>query len=228
MAVGKGVEYFTISHWISAIQLLTLMRAIGRVTEKIGMTAMNDSKKMCLALIAVGIVLGIDGAFCQEASKQSGPAPAAKAISFNQLGAAAQRQYSGDGISITPTAGGAKLRVIFQALQGEATPEGLWLESTAKKDAGKAVRFRVQAMALGREHCDRAAYCSTRSSLLRFRSSRSSHCRLRRVAYSSPWPSRRPIPWRQPHCSPLRSPRFSWAISCAAKSFRRRAIHSIG
>ncbi len=74
----------------------------------------------------------------------------AAAIPFDQLGAAAQKQYAGDGISITPTADGARLRAVFQKLEGEATREGLWLTSTAEEDAGKGEKFRVMASAIGR------------------------------------------------------------------------------
>jgi hypothetical protein len=37
-----------------------------------------------------------------------------KPIPLDQLGAEAQKQYAGDGISITPTAAGAKLRAVIQ------------------------------------------------------------------------------------------------------------------
>jgi len=72
-----------------------------------------------------------------------------KVIAFDQLGAEAQKQYAGDGIGITPTAEGAILRAQFQRLEGRATPEGLWLTSTAEEDAGKDASFRVRAIALG-------------------------------------------------------------------------------
>ena len=73
-----------------------------------------------------------------------------KAIPFAQLGAAAQKQYSGDGIGILPTKDGATIRAAFQRLEGQVTAEGLWLISTAGKDKGKDTRFRVRAMSLGR------------------------------------------------------------------------------
>jgi cortical protein marker for cell polarity/centrosomal CEP192-like protein len=73
----------------------------------------------------------------------------AKAISFDQLGAEAQKQYSGDGITVTPTAEGAWLRSSFQKLEGEATREGLWLSSMADA-GGRPEKFRVLATAVGR------------------------------------------------------------------------------
>ncbi len=78
------------------------------------------------------------------------PAPPSQSIPFDQLGAEAQKQYSGDGISITPTADGAKLRAIMQDLEAQATPEGMWLTSTADEDAGKPNRFRVRAASISR------------------------------------------------------------------------------
>ncbi len=71
----------------------------------------------------------------------------ATAIPFAQLGAEAQKQYSGDGIGVTPTARGARLRAAFQKLEAEATQEGLWIEST--ETPGTPDRFRVRAMKVG-------------------------------------------------------------------------------
>lgn len=59
------------------------------------------------------------------------------------------RQHQGDGLSVTATLDGALLRCTFQRLEGEVTPEGLWLASTAKDDSRE--RFRVFAVAVGRE-----------------------------------------------------------------------------
>jgi hypothetical protein len=72
-------------------------------------------------------------------------------IQIDQLGAEVQKQYVGEGISITPTATGARLRAVMQDLEGEATSEGLWLKSTADEDAGKANRFRVRAVEVGKK-----------------------------------------------------------------------------
>jgi hypothetical protein len=61
----------------------------------------------------------------------------------------AQKQYSGDGIAVTPTVDGARLRAVFQKLEGQATPEGMWLESTAEGN-DQPERFRLLAIAQGR------------------------------------------------------------------------------
>ena len=57
-------------------------------------------------------------------------------IPMGQLGTVAVRQYQGDGLSVSATPGGARLRCAFQRLEGQATPEGLWLHSTAGRATG--------------------------------------------------------------------------------------------
>lgn len=71
-------------------------------------------------------------------------------IPLNQLGAEAQKQYSGDGISITPTTEGALLRAAFQKLEGQASRQGLWLTSMPNTGNGSGERFRVLATSIGR------------------------------------------------------------------------------
>ena len=53
---------------------------------------------------------------------------------------------------MTPTDSGARLHCVFQRLDGEATPEGLWLTSTVTNT--ESDRFRVTAMAVGRKADD--------------------------------------------------------------------------
>src|ERR1017187_5044964 len=69
------------------------------------------------------------------------------AIPFSDIGARATANYQGDALGVTATADGARLRCGFQKLEGQATPEGLWLESTKPGAEGK---LRVTASALGR------------------------------------------------------------------------------
>jgi hypothetical protein len=84
-------------------------------------------------------------------SLASSPPP----IPMNQLGAVAGKQYQGDGLLVQATAMGANLRCVFQRLEGEVTAEGLWLRSTADNSSGE--RFRVLALAVGREFGDQHA-----------------------------------------------------------------------
>src|SRR5439155_9945364 len=86
------------------------------------------------------------------------PAPAKTSIPWpacrggagrSQLAAKAGADYQGDGLDVMPAAEGARLRCVFQRLEGEATREGLWLTSTvtnAVKD-----RFRIVATGIGRQ-----------------------------------------------------------------------------
>jgi Immunoglobulin domain len=69
------------------------------------------------------------------------------AIPFSDIGARATANYQGDALGVTATTDGARLRCGFQKLEGHATPEGLWLESTKPGTAG---RLRLTATALGR------------------------------------------------------------------------------
>ena len=76
-------------------------------------------------------------------------------IPMDQLGAAAGKQYQGDGLSVAGAAEGARLRCVFQRLEGQVTREGLWLTSTAEHASGE--RFRVVAVAVGRAAEKRSA-----------------------------------------------------------------------
>ena len=69
------------------------------------------------------------------------------AIPFADIGARATANYQGGALGITATADGARLRCGFQKLEGHATPQGLWLESTKPGAAG---RLRVTASAICR------------------------------------------------------------------------------
>jgi hypothetical protein len=70
-------------------------------------------------------------------------------IPFDQIGAMASKQYSGDGLAVVSSPGGAWLRCVFQRLNAQATTEGLWLNSTV--DGAKGEPFRVVARTVGRE-----------------------------------------------------------------------------
>ena len=67
-------------------------------------------------------------------------------IPFSEIGAKATADYQGDALGITATPDGARLRCGFQKLEGHATTEGLWLESTVPGGGN----FRLVAVAVGR------------------------------------------------------------------------------
>jgi hypothetical protein len=78
------------------------------------------------------------------------------AIPFADIGARAPAGYQGDALSVTATTEGARLRCGFQKLEGHATPEGLWLESTKPGATG---RLRLIVIALSRDS-SRARECA--------------------------------------------------------------------
>ncbi|GEP45366.1 beta strand repeat-containing protein [Brevifollis gellanilyticus] len=69
-------------------------------------------------------------------------------IPWNEIGAKAGAQYHGKSLSVTAEGEGARLTCGFQKMEGRATPEGLWLTSSADGSPGE--RFRVAATGLGR------------------------------------------------------------------------------
>ena len=79
---------------------------------------------------------------------QPGESALPTAIPWTQVGAAAGTQYSGDGLTVTRTREGARLRCAFQRLAGEATREGLSLNSTVPDQPNDS--FRVKATAVER------------------------------------------------------------------------------
>jgi hypothetical protein len=64
------------------------------------------------------------------------------AIALSEIGAKATANCQGDALGVTARADGARLRCGFQKLEGHATSEGLWLESTK---LGAAGRLRLTA-----------------------------------------------------------------------------------
>ncbi|HUD45259.1 MAG TPA: hypothetical protein VMR33_00435 [Candidatus Baltobacteraceae bacterium] len=76
------------------------------------------------------------------------------AISWNEIGAKVGANYQGDGLAVTPDGFAARLHCVFQRLDGEATPEGLWLTSTVTNTVSD--RFRVTAVDVGRKAANAA------------------------------------------------------------------------
>src|SRR5258708_22704251 len=106
---------------------------------------MKTKFKQCQARLLCAVALGIGSCFNQTAAAgDSAETPPAKSsIPWAQIGAKAGADYHGDGLVVSPTAEGARLRCVFQRLEGEATREGLWLTSSAANEVSD--RFRVTA-----------------------------------------------------------------------------------
>jgi hypothetical protein len=83
-----------------------------------------------------------------RAKTDAANAPTHAPIPWDQIGAKAGADYHGDGLRVTTQGESVKLNCMFQRLEGEATPEGLWLTSTVTNQVQD--RFRVVATALGR------------------------------------------------------------------------------
>ena len=99
----------------------------------------------CLLYLTAGLVWlarMTPAVFAQPPSQSSEPLP------MSELGAKAAAQYQGDGLCVVPTPEGARLRCVFQKLEGQVTREGLWLASTVEPQTGE--KFRVVARAVGR------------------------------------------------------------------------------
>ena len=106
-----------------------------------------QTRIFCSVALGMGSFLALAAA--TEASADT--APATTAIPWSQLGAKAGADYKGDALAVIPTAGGARLRCVFQRLEGEATREGLWLTSTVIPPGGTVDdRFRLVAVEVGR------------------------------------------------------------------------------
>ncbi|HSY43984.1 MAG TPA: hypothetical protein VK811_08720, partial [Candidatus Acidoferrum sp.] len=69
-------------------------------------------------------------------------------IPWDKLGEKASANYKGEGLSVSTTAGGARLHCAFQQMNGEVTETGLWLTSTLTNSADEL--FQVKARQIGR------------------------------------------------------------------------------
>ena len=102
---------------------------------------MKTKLKRFQARLFCAVALGIGSSFSLAAAAADSADTAETSIPWSLLGAKAGADYQGDGLAVIPTADGARLRCVFQRLEGEATREGLWLSSTghpAKRDGERA------------------------------------------------------------------------------------------
>ena len=108
------------------------------------------SRNWPLAALALALALPA------RAEKQPAPIP------FSEIGTRATTGYQGDALGVTATTDGARLRCGFQKLEGQATAEGLSLQSTAV--GGGADKLRLTATAIYRDS-SRARQCALTQSL---------------------------------------------------------------
>jgi hypothetical protein len=106
-----------------------------------------QTRIVCVVALGIGLFFGLAAATENSADTAS----ATTAIPWSHLAAKAGADYQGDGLAVIPTAEGARLRCVFQQLEGEATREGLWLTSTVIPPGGTVNdRFRLLAVEVGR------------------------------------------------------------------------------
>ena len=111
---------------------------------------MKTKLNLVVARMFCAVALGIGLSVSPAAAAGDSPdiASAKTSVPWSQLGAKAGADYQGDGLAVTPTAEGARLRCVFQQLEGEATREGLWLTSTVTNAVNDP--FRLVATEVGR------------------------------------------------------------------------------
>ena len=106
-----------------------------------------QTRIFCAVALGIGSFFGLAAA----AEDSADAATATTAIPWSQLGAKAGADYQGDALAVIPTAEGARLRCVFQRLEGEATRQGLWLTSTVIPPGGTVKDcFRLVAVDVGR------------------------------------------------------------------------------
>jgi hypothetical protein len=116
------------------------------------MIRLNPSRNLAACahashFIALFLLVGLPAIWVTQADGL-GATNTPAVIPWNQIGAKVGANYQGDGLAVTPDGEGARLHCVFQRLDGEATPEGLWLTSTVTNTPSD--RFRVTAAAVGR------------------------------------------------------------------------------
>src|SRR2546426_9125597 len=113
---------------------------------------MKPKLKLFQPRLFCAMAMGIGLSFSLAARAEESADTAKTCIPWSQIGTKAGADYQGDGLAVLPTAEGARLRCVFQRLEGEATREGLWLTSTVMPQSGTGNdRFRVVATAVGRQ-----------------------------------------------------------------------------
>ena len=139
-------------------QFLIFLKETGIGMRAMGKVNIMNAPKICIHPAAVWrtgfYLLLLAGLLAMTVTQAAGVAATntPSAIPWNEIGAKAGADYQGDGLAVTPTESGARLHCVFQRLDGEATPEGLWLTSTVTNTVSD--RFRVTAMEVGRTAAD--------------------------------------------------------------------------
>lgn len=106
-------------------------------------------KTLIVGLMAMSLALTSKSSAAPDNTVLKTPtAKKTEVIPWDQIGAKAGADYHGNGLTVMPGGKGARLHCVFQRLDGEATPEGLWLTSTVTNQVND--RFEVKAVMLTR------------------------------------------------------------------------------
>ena len=110
---------------------------------------MKTNLTLFVARLVFTVMLGMRTSLSLAAVTEDSTRAAAalSAIPWSQIGAKTGADYKGKGLAVAATQSGARLRCVFQRLEGEATPEGLWLTSSTTTTTD---RFRVMVTEIGR------------------------------------------------------------------------------
>jgi hypothetical protein len=106
---------------------------------------MNMKNLLCLVLLGSAFLKSNVLANTSTQSRSDAAEP--KSIPWSEIGAKAGADYEGGGLAVTATGDGARLRCVFQRIDGEATLDGLWLNSTVINQPSD--QFRVKADLIG-------------------------------------------------------------------------------
>src|SRR5258705_13904180 len=119
---------------------------------------MKTKLKLFQPRMFCAVALGIGSSFSlvpqRGTEDPAGPALTKTSIPWSQIGVphcGTGADYQGDGLAVSPIpqSGSARLRCVFQRLEGEATAGGLWLTSTVSNAVND--RFRIMGVAVGRQ-----------------------------------------------------------------------------
>ncbi len=105
--------------------------------QPIAATRLGRRLRLVRSALPVALALTLTGLAGEENAR----------IRFSEIGAKATADYQGDALGVAATLDGARLRCGFQKLEGHATTEGLWLESTVPGGG----EFRLVATTVDRE-----------------------------------------------------------------------------
>lgn len=102
----------------------------------------------CIAAVMLALMLTQVAAYGQRPARIARPDRLARLQSHSAAPTVVARE-AGGALGVSATDAGALVRCRFQQQEGDVTPDGLWLKSTAAGE--QSGRFGIRAEAVGRE-----------------------------------------------------------------------------